>query len=174
MCTFRPSKYVLKAIHMHSWVFRGFSLLTQRHAGALDSIQGVFNTNSNALNSIQKVFNRIQGLFNSHTKVFFLMDHCELHSIITQWHSHTLNGCSCSLTGVHVHSMVFRDCSHSLIDIHAHSMGVQGLFTITQMHSCALNSIQGVFNTHSTAFSLFMYQRPNGYVFKYVKHAKAL
>ena len=55
--------------------------------------------------------------------------HGELRSIMTQWHSCVLKG-----------------CSHSLYGIHAHSMGVQGLFLLTHWHSHALTSVQEVFN----------------------------
>ena len=50
----------------------------------------------------------------------------ELHSIMTQWRSCTLNG-----------------CSHTLNCVHAHSMGVQGLFPLTKWLSCTLNGCSG-------------------------------
>jgi hypothetical protein len=53
-------------------------------------------------------------------------------------------------------------------------MGVKGLFTMTLRHSSALTSVQGVINTHSKAFNLFISFRPNKYVFKYAKHTKTL
>jgi hypothetical protein len=68
--------------------------------------------------------------------------HGESLSIMTQWRS-------CSLIG----------CSHSLNDGHAHSMGVQGPFPLTHWCSCALNGCSGAvpysligIHTHSQAF----------------------
>ena len=83
--------------------------------------------------------------------------HGESHSIITQWHSCTLNGCSCSL-----------NC------IHAHSIGVQGLFPHTQWHSCALNACSGAILTHSLAF-VCTHKRSGGvqYVFSLFMYLKA-
>ena len=52
--------------------------------------------------------------------------HVELHSIITQWWS-------CALIG----------CSHSLNGGHSHSLGVQGLFPLTHWHSCTFNGCSG-------------------------------
>jgi hypothetical protein len=151
---FRGCSRSLKGIHTHSMTFRGCLILTQRCSHTV---------------------NCAYGLFNSHTNAFFFMATPRWVTLNdSQWHPRTLNGCSHSLNGIHAPSMVFRGCSHSLIGIRAYLMCVQGLFTITQMCSCALNSIQGVFNTHLMAFSLFTYQRRNGYVFKHVKHAKAL
>ena len=53
---------------------------------------------------------------------------------LTHWHSCALNGCSggvqYSLIGIHVHSQVFRGCS-----------------ILTQGHSSAFTSVQGVFSS---------------------------
>ena len=62
--------------------------------------------------------------------------------------------------GVYTHSMafmciqwVFRGCSILTQGIHVHSMGVQGLLPLTQWHLFPLNGVQGVFTTHSLAFT---------------------
>ena len=149
------------SVHVHSTAFGGCSILTQRCSHAL---------------------NHIQELFNSYTNVLFFM-------VTSRWvTSRALNGCSHSLNGINVHSMgvpihsmafmctqwVFRGCSHSLIGIYAHSMDVQGLFKITQRHSRALTSIHGVFNTHSKAFSLFIYLKAQWIYFQICNATKAL
>jgi hypothetical protein len=153
---FRPSKYLLKGIHVHSMgvqglsiflkgahaysiAFRGCSILTKRCSGTLNRVQGMFTLRwrcSCTLNRIRScsILTQMHFLLWSH--------HSESHSIMTQWCPCALNGCSHSLNGIHVHSMVFRGYSHSLIGIHAHSMGIQGLLTITQRCSHALNSVQ--------------------------------
>ena len=152
---FRGCSHSLKGVHVYLIAFRGSAMLTQRHLHTLNSIQGVFTLTQRCLCTL----NPIQGLFNSQRHSFSCSHHCESCSILTRWHLCALNGCSHLLNGIHVHSMVFRGCSHSLIGIHVHSMGVQGLFTITQRLSHALNSVQGVFNTNSKVFSLFIYSK---------------
>jgi hypothetical protein len=47
---------------------------------------------------------------------------------------------------------VFRGCSHSLIGIRVHSEASRACSVLTQWCSCALTSIQGMFNTDSKAF----------------------
>ena len=129
-------------------------------------VQGVFNTHSKAFTCTQQHSGGIQyslaGIHAHSTafrgcsiltqmQSFSWSHHSESHSIMTQWQSCTLIG-----------------CSHSLNGVHAHSMGVQGLFPLTHCHSCtltvfrgcsiltrrrsrALNHIQGLFNSHSNA-----------------------
>jgi hypothetical protein len=133
------------------WVFRGCSILTQSHSRALSSIQGVFNTHSKTFTCTQQHSGGIQySLTGIHVhpiafrgcsiptqmRSFSWSHHGESPSIMTQWQS-------CALIG----------CSHSLIGIHAHSLGVQGLFSLTHWRSCTFNGCSGAVLTHSMAFT---------------------
>ena len=109
-------EYWLKGIHAHSQAFRACSILTQRHSCHSQAFRGC------------SVLTQMRTFSWSH--------HGESHSIMTQWHSCALNG-----------------CSHSLNCIHAHSMGIQGLFPLLQRHACALNGCSGAVPTHSLAFT---------------------
>jgi hypothetical protein len=144
-------QYSLIGIHVHSQLFRGCSILTQRHSRALTSIQGMFSSDTNVIflmvtpwwvafnNSM--VFMRTQWVFT-----------------LTQCYSCALNGCSGTVPTLSLVFMrtqwVFRGCS-----------------ILTHWRSCALTSVQEVFNTCS-AYSCTW--RPNEYVFTFVKHAEAL
>jgi hypothetical protein len=137
--TFRPFKYLLKVIHAHSM-----------------GVQGVFNTHSLAFmpthkhsGNVQYSLKGIQGhsqVFRGHSlltqmRSFSCSYHGESHSIMTQWWSCVLIGCSHLLNGGHA------------------SMGVQGLFPLTHWCSCTLNgcsetvqySLIGI-HMHSQAF----------------------
>jgi len=169
------------------WVFRaGSHSLIGVHGHSL-GVQGVFNTHSLAFTCTHKHSGSVQYSLTgiqTHSQVFRACSvltqmrsfswshHGESCSIMTQWWSCPLIGCSHSLNGVHVHSMgvqgvfnthslafmctqwVFRGCSHSLIGVHEHSIAVQGVFNthllgFTRTHKCS-GSVQYV-------FSLFMY-----------------
>jgi hypothetical protein len=123
---------------------QGMFPLIHWHSLALTSVQGMFSTHSKMFKCTHKcsggVQNSLKGI-HTHSQTFMVCSvltqmrsfswshHGESRSIMTQWHSCTLNGCSYSLNG-----------------IHAHSMGVQGLFLLTHECSCALTSVQEVFN----------------------------
>jgi hypothetical protein len=130
---------------------QGLFPLTHWRSCALSSIQGVFKTHSLAFTCTHKHSGGVQySLTGIHVhsiafrgcsiltqmQSFSWSHHGELHSIMTQWRSCTLNG-----------------CSHSLNGIHAHSMGVQGLFPLTHWHSCTLNGCSGAVHNHSKAFT---------------------
>ena len=143
MCTqwvFRGCSHSLIGIHVHSMGVQGYShSLIGIHPQSM-GVQGEFSTHSLAFTCTQWVFREcsrgvqysLKGihmhsqavrvcLILTQMRSFSLSHHGELHSIMTQWHSCALNGCSHSLSGIHLHSMVFRGCFHSLIGIHAHS-----------------------------------------------------
>jgi hypothetical protein len=116
---FRGCSYSLIGVHVHSM-----------------GVQGVFNTHSLVFMCTHKCSGVVQYSLKGihvHSQVFrvcsvltqmrsFSWSHNgELRSIVTQWHSCTLNGCSHSLNGVLAHQWVFRGCSHSLIGVHMHS-----------------------------------------------------
>ena len=106
MCTQSCSggvQYSLKRVHAHSIMFKGCSILTQRHSHAINHIQGVFNTHS-------KAFVRTQ----SHSGgVQYSLKGVHMHSIRFRRLSH-------SLKGIHMHSIAFKGCS-----IHSHSCYVR-------------------------------------------------
>ena len=113
--------------------------------------------------------------WSHHGELHSIMTQC--HSCALNGCSHSLNGIRAHSMGVqglfpliHCHSCALNGCSHSLNGIDANSIGVQGLFqlthwrscalngcwglfTITQRHLHALNSIQRVSNAHSKAFT---------------------
>jgi hypothetical protein len=124
--------------------------LTHWCSCALTSSQGMFNTHSKVFTCTHKHSGGLQYSlkgFHVHSQLFrgrsvltqmrsfSWSHHGELHSIMTQW-------CSCTLNG----------CSHSLNCIHGHSMGVKGLFPLTHWCSWALNGCSGAVPTHSLAF----------------------
>ena len=80
--------------------------------------------------------------------------------ILTQRHSCALNGCSgaaqYSLNPIHTHSVCSGGVQHSLKGIHMHSTAFRGYSILTRRHSCALNSIQGLFNSHTNAIFLMV------------------
>jgi hypothetical protein len=151
-CALNGCSHSLIGIHAHSQAFRVCSVLTQRCSHALTSVQGVFNTDSKGFMRTHKCSGHVQYWLKgihvhsqafrecsvlTQMRTFSWSHHRESCSIMTQWHSCKLNGCSHSLIGVHVHPMgvqgvinthslafirtqwVFRGCSHSLIGMHA-------------------------------------------------------
>jgi hypothetical protein len=106
----------------------GIHVCTHKHSGGVQySLTGI-QVHSQAFRACS-VLTQMRSLWSHHG---------ESRSIMTQWRSCTLIGCSHLLSGSHVHSM-----------------GVQGLFPLTHWRSHALTSIQEVFNTHSNVFSRF-------------------
>jgi hypothetical protein len=108
-------------IHTHSMDVIGLFTLTQRHAHAL---------------------NRVQGLFNSHTKAVFLM-------VTPRWvafNNSSMAFTPCSMAFTHAQWVFTLTQWHSCA-----LNGVQKLFTLTHWHSCTLNGCYGAIHTHSKA-----------------------
>jgi len=122
-------QYWLKGNHTYLIVFRACSILTQKHSCAITSTQRVYSSDTN--------------------ESFAWSHHGELRSLMTRWHSCTLNGYSNSLIAfmctqwvfplTHLHSCALNEFSgavqYSTIGVHTHSMGVQGLFLLNHWHS---------------------------------------
>ena len=92
-------------------------------------------------------------------------------SILTHWHSCTLNGWSGavpthSLVGMHT-QWVFRGCSNSLIGVHMHSQVFRRWSILVQL----VHVPEGQMNMFSNLQSA---QRPYEYVLIYLKHTKAV
>jgi hypothetical protein len=111
-------QYSFIDVHVHSHAFRGCSILTHRHSGALTSIQGVFSSDTNEILLMV-------------TPQWVAFNNDSMAVIRTHW-VFTLT------LAVMYTEWVFRGCS-----------------ILTHWHSCTLTSVQGVFNTHSKAFSPF-------------------
>ena len=140
MCPHKCSghvQYLLKGVHVHSQAFRGCSILTQRHSCALNRCSGAVQYWLKGVHAHSQAFRECSVL--TQIRTFSWSHHVESCSIMTQWYSCALNGCSHSLNGIHAHSMgvqgvfntdslafmctqwVFRGCSRSLNGVHTHS-----------------------------------------------------
>ena len=79
-------QYSLIGVHVHSQAFRGCSIITQLYSHALTSVQGMFSSDTNEINDSMTIM-PTQWVFT-----------------LTQWCSHSLNGCS---GAVPTHSLAF-------------------------------------------------------------------
>ena len=151
LCVFRGCSHSLIGIQAHSQAFRACSVLTQRCSHTLTSMQGIFNTDSKAFMRTHKCSGGVQYWLNcvrvhsqafrecsvlTQMRSFSWSHHGESHSIMTQWHLCTINGCS---GAVPTHSLAFM-----------HTQWVfRGCSILTHWHSCALNGCSGAVPAHS-------------------------
>jgi hypothetical protein len=141
---FRYCSCSLNGVHMHSITFRGYSLPSQRHSCARNSVQGMFNTLSKAFTCTQLRSDAVQFPYKAFsilvTPWWVGFSNSSMTFICTQWVFTLTLWHSCTLNGL------------------------QRLFTLTYWHSCILNGCSGAFHNHSDigqeSSSLWTWHRP--------------
>jgi hypothetical protein len=121
---------VQRVFTTHSKAF----MCTHKHSGGVQYLLTGIQAHSQAFRAC---------LVLTQMRSFSWSHHSKSRSIMTQWQSCALIGCSHSPNGSQHTQWVFRGCSHSLIGVHAHSMGVQGVFNAHSLSLTCIHKLSG-------------------------------